>query len=493
MADDKLRISRRTALQGITAAVGATALGCGGGEDGGGDAGAHFPTDAGNGQRDAQLDDAATIDAGPGDAGRPDPCAETSSLSPAELLAPIDTIVVLMMENRSFDHYLGSLRLIEGRAIDGLRGGEINPAPSGDPVAVWNLTDFTPADPPHGWDACHEQWNMGANDGFVRAHEGASQNDVMGYHVREQLPILYALADSGAICERWFCSVLGPTWPNRFYLHGATSNGIRSNLPAVGYRSIFQQLTSAGVSHANYFHDVAWAVGGYAKLTGNFGIDRFFEDAANGALPSFSIIDPQFFGAGANDDHPDHDIQLGQALISSIYSALAASPQWNRLLFVITYDEHGGFYDHVAPPTTTDERAEFRQLGFRVPSLVLGPHVRRGCAITTTFDHASVLRTLQTRFGIEPLNERMNAANDLSSCIQPSLIAAPAPPITLPRLAISRSRLLSRPPSAAHEELVAALRGVRIPAGMDRRSSGIGETEHVLRWGHELGALRVIR
>ncbi len=418
-------------------------------------------------------------------------CDESTRLSPAELLAPIDTIVVLMMENRSFDHYLGSLELVEGRTVDGLTGNESNPDPSGNAVRVFNLLDFTPSDPPHSWEACHAQFNGGKNDGFVTEHAGASQNEVMGYHLRSQIPITYALADAGAICDHWFASVMGPTWPNRCYLHGGTSNGVTTNTPVFGFDSVFARLDQAGISNKNYFHDVAWALGGYAKILGNAAISEFFDDAANGTLPHFSIIDPQYFGAGANDDHPDHDIQLGQALISSIYSALANSPQWKKLLFIITYDEHGGFFDHVVPPTVVDERAQFEQLGFRVPSLVLGPYARRGCAVATRFEHVSVIKTLMTKFGIPSLNPRVEAANDLSPCIQPSFLSSPQPPIKLPQLTIHRARLLARPRSTSHRELAEAVRRRRPPAGLDLRSEGIGQSEHMLAWGQKLGALVV--
>src|SRR5262249_44721090 len=148
----------------------------------------------------------------PVDASVPDAGVERT---PAELLAGIDTIVVLCMENRSFDHYLGSLRLLEGRKdVDGLVGTESNPDASGKPVLVHRLDDFTPEDPPHAGDPVHAQWNNGGLDGLVKSPSTPgvkSPADVMGYYTRDQLPITYALADQSAICQRWFSSVLGPT------------------------------------------------------------------------------------------------------------------------------------------------------------------------------------------------------------------------------------------------------------------------------------------
>ncbi|NUP06614.1 MAG: alkaline phosphatase family protein [Polyangiaceae bacterium] len=503
-------MKRRTVVQATLGVAGSAVLGCsddtdptgGGGSAQGGDApnGGAPGTGGSGGSPNGQGGEGAmgggnTGGSGQGgEGGSPgDLCTEDGGLSPEELLAPIQTIVVLMMENRSFDHYLGALKLVEGRMdIDGLDGTESNPAPDGSSVGVFNLTDFTVADPPHEWDAAHEQYNDGANDGFVIAHEGDNQNDVMGYHVREQLPITYALADASAICNQWYASVMGPTWPNRFYMHGASSEGKTNNTPIFGgFDNIFAQLDDAGITNQNYYHDLAWCNGAYFKFGGTSGIESFFEAAAAGTLPQFSLIDPQFFGSGANDDHPDHDVQLGQALIASVYQALAQSPQWGNCLFIITYDEHGGFYDHVPPPITTDDNADFIQLGFRVPSLVIGPYVRKGCAVDTVFEHVSVIKTLCTKFGLPHLNQRVTAAKDLSSCIQPEYLKSPQAPVRLPPLEISMSAVLARPARNYHPELWAIAESGLIPKHLDRRSDSIGITKRVLAWGERLGALRI--
>ncbi|MCC6999103.1 MAG: alkaline phosphatase family protein [Deltaproteobacteria bacterium] len=414
-------------------------------------------------------------------------------------LGQIDTFVILMMENRSFDHYLGSLKLLEGRALDGLGGAEVNLAPDGSPVPSFKLDDFTPEDPPHGWSASHAQWNNGANDGFVKAHAGPSQNDVMGYHVRQQLPTLYQLADGYTVCDRWFASVMGPTWPNRFHLHAGTSEGMQSNNPVLGLRSIFDQLEEAGISAANYYHDVAFAAGGYRFTRGLRKIERFFSDAAAGTLPRFSIIDPAFAGDGANDDHPDHDIRLGQALIASIHAALAASPQWERMLFVLTYDEHGGFYDHVSPPTIAESHPGFEQLGFRVPTVVAGGRVKRGAVVSAQYEHSSVLATVTRRFGLEPLNPRVAAAADLSECLDPALVmpgtrvqpATLLTPVEVPLSALrGRFRARRRPGDEPHGELLEA--AARVMTGEhDRRGQSAEVVRRVLQAGARLGAVSV--
>jgi phospholipase C len=472
--------SRRQILQGLGAVVGVTATGCG-----------RSATEA-----LSQNGFEPPLPAGfPKDPAEPSPTA-TPTLSPAELLASVDTVVVLMMENRSFDHFLGSLSLVEGRPVNGLTGLERNPDPTGALVAPFVLDDFTPEDPPHGWDSVHRQWNDGAMDGFVTEHAGASQNEVMGYHLRGQLPSIYGLADQFAVCDAWHCSVMGPTWPNRYYLHGGTSNGVKTNVPAFGFKNVFDVLTAAGVPSRTYFHDLAFQAG-YLNFNLLSPIEQFFQDAQSGTLPAFTVIDPKFQGNDANDDHPDHDVQLGQALIASIYAALAASPQWGRMLFVVTYDEHGGFYDHVAPPECADDHEEFRRLGMRVPSIVAGPMVRAGAVVNTTFDHSSIIATLTTRHGLEPMTARSAAANDLSSCIDPSLIAQPRRAPQLAPVTISLGKLAEKMRQPIHRRLQPELQDLadrgEIPRHLDRRAEGADVTRRVLEAGQRLGALRLTR
>lgn len=495
-------MKRRTAVQATLGVAGVAILGCSedespatGGAGAGGSSNGGEAQGAGSEGGAGGSGHGGTGEGGAGEGGAGGgtniTCEGDGGLTPEQLLAGVETIVVLCMENRSFDHYLGSLQLVEGRTdVEGLDGSESNPAPDGSTVPVFNLTDFTPADPPHGWDAAHAQFDNGLNDGFVTEHAGDSQADVMGYHVREQIPITYALADAGAICDHWFASVMGPTWPNRFYLHGATSKGNKTNTPVTGFTSVFEKLDDVGVSNVNYYSDVPWCSGAYFKLGGLATIEKFFDDAAAGSLPQFSIIDPAFFGSGANDDHPDHDIQMGQALIASVYAALAQSPQWNKCLLVITYDEHGGFFDHVPPPETIDYDDEFTQMGFRVPTIVAGPFVKRGCVVSTTFEHVSIMKTLVTRFGIELINARVGAAKDLSSCIQAAYLDDPQPPVTLPQLTISMSKVLSRPAPTSHVEMHEAMK--HVPAHLDRRAEGVEITKRFLAHAERLGVVKVV-
>jgi phospholipase C len=465
--DSSHLLSRRDALQGVGAAIGASVLpGC------------------------------SSTDNPPGSTPGPD------EPTPEELLAEIDTFVVVMMENRSFDHYFGSLSLLEGKDVDGLTGSESNPSTSGGPVAIHPMSvRVTNEDPPHGWDGSHGQWNSGANDGFVLEHEkdhgvGSAEADhVMGYYKRDDLPILYALADESVLCEKWFCSVMGPTWPNRFYLHCATSEGMMTNdLPPTAQQggkllSIWDRLDAAGISNGYFYGNLPFNLT-YGRPNADFAfvIDDFYTRAAAGSLPQVTFVEPTLTALTTigNDDHPPADVGDGQTFLASVYKALAESPQWSKTLLVITYDEHGGYFDHVSPGTTTDERPEFRQLGFRVPSLVVGPRVRKGAIDNTQFDHVSVAATITKRFGLEPLNARVSATKDLSSCLDPKLIDAPRNPVSLPSLqAMSSTIRTAATPRGQIElaNLVASMGGARSNLRVETQRSLDSIRRHAQRLG----------
>ena len=364
-------------------------------------------------------------------------------VSPDVVPGSIDTIVICMMENRSFDHVFGSLSLLEGRTeVDGLRAGMSNPDLDGNDVPVGPLLEpCTDPDPPHGWDSSRVQFDEGTNQGFVRAYQiedGGPPANVMAYQTREQQPVSYALADAYTLCQRWFSSVLTSTWPNRLYFHAASSQGVPSNdLPPGGYtlRTIWDQLTDAGIDWAYYFTDLpTLALFANEDFAGHLRfIDQFYADAAAGTLPPVVCVDA---GAGFNDDHPPHHPMLGQLFLGSIYAALAASPQWSRSLFLTTYDEAGGFFDHVPPGTMPDDYADqgFDQLGFRVPAILAGPYVRPGPS-DLPCDHTAAMSLIQRLFGIdEPLTSRNAASADLTGAIDWGAVAQgrAADPIPLP-------------------------------------------------------------
>lgn len=426
--------------------------------------------------------------------------------SARHLLSAIDTVVVVMMENRSFDHLFGALSTDStypgAEVVDGLTGLECNLDAAGNPVVVNQATsEISTLDPKHDWISSHRAFNGGANDGFVAVNSGPNQAEVMSFHRRETAPFLYSLADQSVVCDRWFSSVMGPTWPNRYYLHAATAAGHKTNVP-MGFASpptVWERLADRCVSAGYYFGGpVPWYSVTFPEksFSGDDAVtpvpmDRFFDDALKGTLPNFSIIDPDF---GVNDGHPPYDFTLAEGFLSSIHRALAASVHWPRALLVIVFDEHGGYYDHVPPPVVPDSDPDFRQIGFRVPALVVGPSVRPGAVVSTPYDHVSILSTLAARFGISSLNARMDAAADLSACIDPQQVGAslslppPAPAVELSSTMLRAApfRVTSQP------ELHALAAAGRVPAHhLDPR----GAEERLRAWlrrGQELEAVRVI-
>lgn len=391
----------------------------------------------------------------------------------------IDNVVILQMENRSFDHYFYSYGVNDGKDVRVMAGDVTNPLADDTPVGVEWLDGeyFIDPDPPHMWDQVHRQWNDGANDGFVREYESIMRNGdldayldklfkkqireqydlrpkdegyqekydelytderfeeefakrigwVMGYYKREQLPVLYSLADNFALCEQWYCSVLGPTWPNRNYSLAATSLGVKSNgTPLFARTPYYSMVKDHGHTIGLYAYQPLFYFSMTVKDFTNRasdkehpglnlrvrGLDRFFKDCEEGTLPNVSIVEPDY---ALNDDHPPQDVRLGQSFISSVYEALRRSPQWERTLLVIYYDEHGGFYDHVAPPTVeNDDYANegFDQLGFRVPGLLVGPLVKPGYVLRSMVDHASVPKLISRIFGVDQVNARAANAGD---------------------------------------------------------------------------------
>lgn len=378
------------------------------------------------------------------------------SPNPGTVRDTISHVVVVMMENRTFDHFLGSLSLVEGRTdINGLQAGMSNPLPDGTPVAIHLADRPCVADPPHSWNSSRGQWNDGAMDGFVREHVGrwglGEADAPMQYWTRKHLSTLYTLADEYVTCDAWFASLLSSTWPNRFYSHAAQNLGMRGNdLPPggsyAGMKTIYNSLDEAGVSWGCY-HMTAplmallpqhWSAENF------FPFDDFAKDARNGNLPQVTIVEPLY---GRADDHPPAHPVAGQIFLSEVYDALAASPHWGNTQVFLTYDEHGGFFDHVAPPLLADDRAAdgFDQAGPRVPALSIGPYVKRGEASHTVYDHTSMLAFIEALFELEPLTARDAAANDLFDTLDMARIEArnPRAPITLPTIVASEDELFA--------------------------------------------------
>jgi phospholipase C len=428
------------------------------------------------------------------------------------LLSHIDTFVVLMLENRSFDHLLGGLRFDRtypgAAAMNGLAGDESNLDLAGRPVQVAPMAgdgrgSFTPA---HDWKSVHATFNGGRNDGFLAVNKGVHDAEVMSYLVREQVPYFHALADQFTVFDHWYASFLGPTWPNRFYLHATTSGGRRENAPmgVDATLSVWERLAQRCCSGRNY---AAGAIPWYAAafptrvITGEAAmvpakIEDFFADARAGNLPNLALIDPDF---KYSDGSPMHSLALCEAFVASIVAALAESPQWSRSLLLIMFDEHGGYYDHAPPPAATDLRPEFRQLGFRVPAFAIGPTVRRGAVVPTVLEHVSIAATLRARFGIETLSERMDRTLDVADCIDPLAIAAPRPgPRNVERVTLGAEALAAAAAAGSSQpEVEAAPTAAGFPSAVaeavvDRRSDD-ERMQGWLRLAQELDVVKVVR
>ena len=402
-------------------------------------------------------------------------------------LSKFDHIVVLMLENRSFDHMLGYLSLEQGRTdIDGLKPGMANKhAGKRYPIHHLKRTALTKADDPCHGGACVAQQVNNDMGGFVdnfaaQRPQADSKGIVMGYYSGADLPVYDHLALEFCICDRWFSSVPGATWPNRLYAVAGQAAGSKDpkKIPIYDEPSFVRYLDANNISWRWYTHDVAtlrFSDGEY--LLGHFGnfayFDRrsflaprnFLDDAKDGKLPAVSWIDPNFIDvsfigpSGSNDDHPPSDVHAGQELVLKVYTALLNSANWSKTLLVITYDEHGGFYDHVVPPSCKDAKPAFRTYGVRVPAIVVSPFTTRGSVSNETFDHTSIIKTILMRFctkkgQIPDMGARVNNANHLGSALtlpkprKPTPEAAYKPAvdtITSWRAEVFRSRIMARP------------------------------------------------
>ncbi len=438
--------------------------------------------------------------------------AAAPTLRPEDL--DIDTIIILMMENRSFDHMFGARSLEEGLRVEGLRPGLSNPRADGTVIAPFHMADRCVFDPPHGWNSTHAQIGDGANAGFVteyektlgrEGHSLAGADRVMGYHGRAELPFYYGLADEFALCDRWFASVPGPTWPNRYYLHSGQANGRTNNSPPedlqIGFTwpTIWDRLDTAGIPWKAYWSDLSFLVlwGRHRPKIEDTKIEQFYDDARSGRLPAVCSVEPTYFGVAANDDHPPHDFVRGQAFVSSVIRAVAEGPQWNRSLILVTYDEHGGFYDHVAPPTVEDERAAegFDDLGVRVPGLVISPWTRRGHVSSVTHEHSSFPALLGWLFGLEPLTVRDAQANFFLDTFDVDRIrrADPRAVPPLPLLEVDTevpAECLEAVEASGGRELAAFADAAGLGSALDQRGESVERLQRVYRTLIELGGAR---
>jgi phospholipase C len=349
----------------------------------------------------------------------------------------IQHLVVLMLENRSFDHMFGFLKSA-AYPIDGLNGDESNPDPDGVSITVSNDADFsgdfTP-DPGHHFPDVNiqvfgniEGTGTPAMNGFVKAYAQMGGSSTKQSHKIMKcfapgpkpdckIPVLITLAEQYAICDRWFSSVPGPTLPNRAYAHSATSVG-RVDMNPIWFeqgKTIYELLAESNVSSKIFFHDMTMAMTfkNFLKNQTFFGtFDDFLDGCEKGKLPPYSFIEPRYNADdnnnfAASDQHPDHDVAEGETLIHDVYQAIRKNANlWNSTILLIVYDEHGGLYDHVPPPATVNPDGknslnppfDFMRLGLRVPAVVVSPWIEAGTIDSIQYDHASIAATARKLF-----------------------------------------------------------------------------------------------
>jgi phospholipase C len=340
-------------------------------------------------------------------------------------------VVVLMMENRSFDHMLGSLKQVNP-AIDGLNGDESNPDSQGNPAKVAQKAKYQgqlDPDPDHAFAAVNKQIFNGTATadmkGFVRSYWDQQHSDnhakqIMYYFKQDQLPVLTSLALEFALFNRWFASIPGPTLCNRAFAHYGTSFGhvdMTVNYLKVKFKSIYSRLIDGGHTAKLYYFDRASSTLELVNLLQDqpqifATYDQFLADCKAGTLPEYSFVEPNYSDHDdmvASDQHPDHHVAEGERFIASIYMAIKQNADlWKSTALLVTYDEHGGIFDHVTPPactpdgftaqtdqTETDFAFTFNRLGVRVPAILISPWVQKGAVITDrVFEHASIPATI---------------------------------------------------------------------------------------------------
>jgi len=336
---------------------------------------------------------------------------------PASQESGIKHIVVVMMENRSFDHFLGWVPGADGK--QNLSYSDKNNVSHPAHRLAPDYTGCGHPDPDHSYTGGRTAYNHGAMDGFLRA--GSNDVFAVGYYTDQDLNFYSALARNYLVCDRYFASFLGPTFPNRMFQWAAQTDRTGDTVSLSHLPTIFDRLNTAGVSHRYYFNNLpVLAFWGLKYIFSTSLFSDFLEHATRGTLPAVSFVDPNFTvlddGTG-NDDHPHADIRNGDAFLARIFHALAGSPAWQNTVLIINFDEWGGFFEHVAPPRVAkpndvdkDQVNNQVLLGFRLPTIIASPFTRNSgtnpLVSSVVFDHTSVLKLIEWRCGLQPLTAR---------------------------------------------------------------------------------------
>ena len=363
---------------------------------------------------------------------------------------PIKHVVVVMMENRSFDHLLGWLP-----GADGHQAGLSYPDKNGHAQATReSAPDFTGCafpDPDHSYAGGRIEYAHGQMNGFLQTADPGL--NAIGYYREADLPFRSALARNYTTCDRYFCSILGPTFPNRIFQYCGQTDRLDDDLNLCTLPTIWDNLQAAGVSHKYYFNNIPYvALWGLKYLDLCNSYSTFQADCAAGTLPAVSFVDPSFTVLTNldEDDHPFSDVRNGDAFLANTYQAISRSPNWQNTVMIINYDEWGGFFDHVAPPRAvapngidSDLEGGKALLGFRVPCIIVSPWTRGNplnpTVNHTVFDHTSVLKLIESVFNVAPLaaRERSEDVGNLLSALnlgnaQTAVAGVPQPGFVFP-------------------------------------------------------------
>ncbi len=398
---------------------------------------------------------------------RPDSLPHPALPAGTDTVPQVEHVVVLMMENHSFDDHFGVLGRGDGLTL-GKNGKAVNftPGPDKDYIVSFPLPNtVVPLNSQitQSWDASHLCFDHGTNMGFARTCGPAS----MGYFTREQLPFYYSLAERFPIGDRYFCSVMAQTYPNRRFLIAATALGdVSTNGTGISARdapngTIFDRLDAHGITWKDYYPDVPTAalfLPVYLDHKKNMApINQFLSDAAAGRLPQFSLVDPY-----TDYSEEGGDVSIGEAFAARVIEAVLHSPNWAKTAMFLVYDEHGGWYDHVpprpavrpdnVPPEITvppDQPGSYDYTGFRVPSVVISPFAKRDFVSHVVHDHTSLLKFVETKWNLPAMTYRdANAHNmleffDLTASrppfAEPPVLKAPLNPFVGPLPASSFS------------------------------------------------------
>ncbi len=375
-----------------------------------------------------------------------------------DTLPQIEHIVVVMMENHSYDDHFGMLKRADGFRLgsDGLPL-DANPYRDGQLLKAFHMPSSCQlhALPSQAWTASHAAFADGRNDGFVRAGGPVA----MGYWDATDIPFYYGLAETFPVADRWFCSVLAQTYPNRRFLVAGTAAGIISTTndallaPPPPNGTVFERLDAHGITWRDYYNDLPAAVGVIPSVAAKHPnkiskASQFVTDAARGRLPALSFVDPDF---GHQSEENPQDIRQGERFAAAVVNAVMQGPAWEKTLLIWTFDEHGGYYDHVPPPRaikpdnippgvefSKKPTGGYDRYGFRVPAVIVSPFARRDYVSHVVHDHTSILKLIETKWNLPALTYRDANADNLLDSLDFGNAAFREPP-TLPDPALPAS------------------------------------------------------